>query len=614
MNKLFCIVCFSAFLNFAFSQNQDSLHVDSVVHNIETFQYNDRYTKRTFFEIDTSIDVFHEFEPHQPLSEYSVNLGYYGSQSFSLTEYQPVTAHFFLQPFHERLFSNHNQHNFIARKPYTSFTYSGGNYEQQHISFIHTQNYSKDLNVGIRLRYYKSNGEYSNQVVSGRHIAPWFSYTGDMYSIHGTYAFNYLSHFENGGLVRDSLIDYPLSIIMNLSDAHSEKKFQEGELVQKWNLGSRPLISDTNRLDLPYYKHAFGHSLSFEKSEFVYTDKAIPKSFYSAVLFDSTQTNDSVRVSHLTNTLFYEYSHRGLHSFIAHVALGHTYGSDMYKDYLHIFPEQYHNSFFYEGNMVYETDVFEIENEHKIIAVGDFAGDYNSHTALSFSNVFFENAVDIYYDISRSSADGILEQFQSNHVVWNNSCEPMFMQKIGGNLQSDVGNVTLSASLSQINDMLYFTDDADLKQASSRTFITQLEIQKKTHIWHFVLDNRAVYQRVESHVLDLPEWISYNALYYSGKVFRNLIETHIGFDFMWFSEYFAPTYVPTLGVFAFQNNQNIGNFPITQAFVSLKYKPIRISLKYNGLYSELVEKNFLFPHYPQQSGSFSFALSWFFFN
>jgi hypothetical protein len=618
MKKILCVVCFFGFLNFAFSQNQDSVQVDSIiVHTVEAFRYNDTYTKRISSAIDTSIDVFHEFEPHQPLSEYHVNLGYFGSPSFSLTNPQQFSSHFFIQPFYERLFLKDNMNQYIARKPYTTFTYSSGDLEQQHISFIHTQNYSKDLNVGIRLRYYKSNGEYSNQVVSGRHISPWFSYTGDMYSIHGMYAFNYLSHDENGGLIRDSLIEYPLSMIMNLSDAHSEKKYQEGELVQKWNLGSRSLIPDTSRVHMPHYSQAFGHALSFEKSDFVYIDNDIPASYYPAILFDSTKTHDTILVSHLTNTLFYEFSENGERDFVAHVGIGHTYSFDSFRDYLNEFPDKTYNSFFYEGYVLYETSMFDIDHTHDIVLAGYFAGDYNSHTTLSRSDFMLgnhANSIEIQYDVSRQTPEGILEHFQSNHVVWDTDFEPVFSQKIGGTLSSDFENISLSASLLQINNMVYLSDDLDLQQLSSRTFVTQFEIRKKTHLWRFVLDNRAVFQRVESHALDLPEWISYNAVYYSGKVFKNLIETHIGFDFMWFSKYNAPSYIPSLSVFAYQNNQEIGHYPITQIFVSLKYKPVRISLKYKGLYSALVEKNFLFPHYPQQSGSLSFALSWFFFN
>ncbi|MFO7869106.1 MAG: putative porin [Bacteroidales bacterium] len=613
-------LCMCFFLANIFAQQEDTLknNSDSDTIQVQSFLYNSFYSKRIQSSIDTILDTFHEYEPQLALSDYGVNLGYYASPSFKLTQPFSVQSVFFLNTVSRQwFFANNTLNRYVARKPYTSFTYSLGDFEQQHISFIHTQNYSKDLNVGIRLRYYKSMGEYSGQEVKGRHIAPWFSYTGDMYTAHGSFAFNYMSHVENGGLRRDSLIDYPLSIVMNHSDAISEKKSYQGELIQKWNVGDRPVFPDTTRTDLPLYSGALGHSFSYKKSNFMYTDNSVSVQSYPSVLYDSLYTNDSIEITHITNSLFFErYTGSSQRGFF-HVGVGHEYKYEFFKDYDFMFPQRDWNSLFYEGQFLYSLSNVDFEHTHKWYMVGAYSDDFSAHTQADIFDIhIFQNPVSfsLEYDVSRKKQQGILQHFQSNHVTWDRDNVPVFHQKIAGTLSIPYFNIDLAGSLSQINNMMYFSSDLQLHQLSSRTFVTQMEVRKKTRIWNFVLDNRFVYQNVESHAVDLPEWISYNAVYYAGSVYKNLIKTHIGCDFLWFSEYNAPLYMPSLGVFAHQETDMIGNYPISQAFISIKYKPIRISFKYKGLYSQFVDKNFLFPHYPQQSGSFSLAVSWFFFN
>jgi len=619
-------ILFFCFVLFGRSQ-----HIDTLSHTethpktdtlsdpiIELFQYNANFTKRSSVLIDTSITHFQDYEPHMPLSHNAITLGYFAAPSLSLTSIQEFSSHFYQNPYLHRLFTNNSSVFCVARKPFTLITYSSGSFDEQQVSFFHTQNYSKDLNAGLRIRYYKSQGEYSAQAVSGRHISPWVSYTGDMYSFHALYSYNLIAHDENGGLIRDSLIDYPLSMIMNLSQAKSEKNFQEGLFIQKWNLGKRPLIPDTSRSALPVYKTAFGHAVSFKKSQFVYTDNKVSSLFYPQIFIDSLQTSDTTKHVDIRNTVFFETLQGAHKNTSVHVGVGHAYSSDVFFDALYQYPQTYWNSFFYEGELIQKNILgFNFEHNHTLYLYGVTASDYEINNELSKNFIFAQKhpmALSVKYDISQNQPFGALSQYQSNHASWNVERTPIFRQQVQGKLISQTGNIDVSASLLQINNLMYVNENLDLLQLQSRTFLTQISLRKQTKLWHLYFDNRITYQRIESHAVSLPEYVSYNAVYITARFLRNLIQTNIGFDGLWFSEFYTASYKPSLGIFAYQNSEVVGGYPIVNAFVSIKYKPVRILLKYNGLYTAIMGKNFIIPHYPQQSSVFSFAVSWHFFN
>ena len=624
--KILMTIFFTFFVVYANAQDFDTitqseiLYKHDTVHHpvIEAFYYNKHFTKRNHVLIDTGIVQFQDYEPHMPISQNALSLGYFAAPSLALTEIQEFSPHFYQNPYSNRLFTNNTSLFYIARKPLTQVTYSFSGYEEQQISFFHTQNYSKDLNAGLRIRYYKGQGEYNKQAVSGRHIAPWISYTGDMYSLHALYSYNLLMHDENGGLIRDSLIEYPLSMIMNLSNAKSEKNFQEGLFLQKWNLGKRPLTADTTRTLLPVYKTAFGHAISYKKSQFFYTDSKPSSLFYPHIFHDSLQTHDTIKNLEIKNTVFFETTQGARKNTAIHLGVGHLYTSDLFFDARYQHPQTYWNNFFYEGEFIQKNIFgFELEHNHTFYFYGPSASDFTIHNELSKNFTLAHThamTFALQYDVSQTKPCGVLSQYQSNHAYWNSERASVFKQYLQGKIHSETGNIDLSASVSQMRNLLYFNENLELLQQSSQTFLAQITLRKVTKLRFVTFDNQITYQHLESDAVNLPQFVTYNSVYVTTSFLRKLIETNIGVDGLWFSEFYAPAFNPSLGVFSYQNDIGIGKYPIVNAFVSIKYKPVRVLLKYSGLYVLCAGKNFVIPHYPQASPLVSFAVSWQFFN
>ncbi len=615
--KIVFLIILILFGQKVFAHNVDSTKTEKPV--ISAYKYNSNFTKRYKADLDTAIEKFHEYEPQSNSSNYTVDLGYYGAPSFSLLAPTNISQEFFVESISEQLFTVENATYYNTLRPFTTIMFSAGANSEQNLSLLHTQNVTKDLNVGTRMRFYKSLGEYEPQGAGSRHISPWVTYTGDKYSIHFIYDYNYHANDENGGLVHDSLIDYPSSYLMNVSSANSRKEYHDAFLIQKWNLSGKNKVFDSTRIEMPRYKHSIGHSLYYNKAKLFFEDDNISGDFYPYLYYDSLETYDTTISRNIINKLFFESTiGKEKNSGLLHVGAGLDYLYQSYMDYEYDFLKKDSYTPFVDLHFQYTVfNHLEIETNNRYDLIFNKPPGFSSENSFKYLlyNKGSKNIVtSLYYNVSQDNPKGLLTNYNSNHIKWSNEAKNVFKQKVGLTLKSDFGNIEFQASFSQINNALYFDSDWTMNQAADPSFIAQVQLRKLTKIWNFYLDNSIIYQKVKSNAFSLPELLSYNSVYYKGRFFRKLVTFKIGLDGLWHTKYNAPSYIPTIGAFANQDEILIGNYPSINVFLSLKYKPIRIMLKYKGLYSDIFNKNFVTVNYPQQSGYIAFALSWSFYN
>jgi len=604
-----------------FASPVDSLKQNVSSDNIQAFKYNTFFTSRERVIVDTTEDNFYEYTSSRQISDYAINLGYFGSPTYSLKEPALYSNAVYLPAITNQYYTTENSTFYNVKKPFTVLTYSQGAFSEQQAQFLHTQNYSKDLNVGLRLNYYQSNGYADFNIVGGKHISPWISYMGDLYSIHAVYNFNSIGNKETGGLENDSTINNVDTYTIALSQAQSQKRIQDGSIIQKWNIAKSRVLPDTLRITIPSYKYTIGHSLKYQKTQMDYYDKSVDVNFYPQIFRDSVSTYDTIRTKTISNSVFFEYDrlYKG-NKQLFHFGFGQEYEYCNYFDNRNAFPKEYWNSLFYQAHMLFEyKNNGVLDFNLKSYLTGDKSQDIES--SINYSSEFFTSSklatqLQLYYSMSNKQELGVLREYQSNHSQWLgiNQFKPVFNQEVGGKLALTKAHLDIQASLLQINNMYYFNTNWELQQLDGRSFLTQLEVRRNTKIWDIHIVNSILYQLSESKAFELPSLGTYNSLYYQSSLFHDLLQCKIGLEGLWYTNYSAPTYIPTLGVFANQDEIQLGETPIVNAFISLKYKPVRVLIKYNGLYSKIFEKKFLVQHYPQQTGYLAVAVSWIFYN
>ncbi|HBK84362.1 MAG TPA: hypothetical protein DDZ41_12360, partial [Flavobacterium sp.] len=80
-------------------------------------------------------------------------------------------------------------------------------------------------------------------------------------------------------------------------------------------------------------------------------------------------------------------------------------------------------------------------------------------------------------------------------------------------------------------------------------------------------------------IINVPQIVARNTLYYTDKVFKKAMEIQTGIIFNYFTKYYANDYNPLLAEFYVQNQTKIGNFPMIDFFINAKVRQTRLFLK-----------------------------------
>ena len=198
------------------------------------------------------------------------------------------------------------------------------------------------------------------------------------------------------------------------------------------------------------------------------------------------------------------------------------------------------------------------------------------------------------------------------------------------NLESQLwGNLT--ASYTTVDNYSYFASDATQEQIdagqensvvrprqedNSVNYI-KLKYNKEFKLGNWALNNTVQYQNVSQSntVLNLPELITRNTLYYSNDIFKKAMYLQTGITFKYFTKYNMDAYNPLLGEFYIQNNQEFGGFPMLDFFINAKVQQTRIYLKAEHFNSSFTGNNFYAaPNYPYRDFVIRFGLVWNFFS
>lgn len=163
------------------------------------------------------------------------------------------------------------------------------------------------------------------------------------------------------------------------------------------------------------------------------------------------------------------------------------------------------------------------------------------------------------------------------------------------------------------------TENAFIKpfQEANSVNLLKVKYQKEFRYRKWALNNTIMYQNVSqtNEVLNLPQLVTRNTLYYSDDVFKKAMFIQTGITFKYFSSYFMDSYNPLLAEFYTQNREEIGAFPMLDFFINAKIRQTRVYLKAEHFNSGFTETNYYAaPNYPYRDFVIRFGLVWNFFS
>lgn len=542
-----------------------------------------------------------------------------------------------------------------SKKPLTNLTYleSGQKrYREEHFELVHSQNITPSLSANVTYKARSTMGRYDWQRTKNHALSVGAAYTGKRYSVHAAYMNNMVDTRENGGVVgewaiADTVFEMPSGVPMRLasSEAHNHYRNHSVFVKQAYAIPfERVTEYDFSIADLSamYIGHQFEYS-SWSK---VYTDKRGTYSnergnynketgkwekmddlkYYEDWFINPETTRDSISERLISNKIFVQVQPWDRYGAVSTIDGGvgfdiHTYSYLRLKDYVrgnmtrdkrtswYIYGAasgmikryadwradvKYHPSGYRGGDLSVGAEITlrAFIREHPLILTGRFRQELRS-PSYWHENLF------------------------SNHYVWFNSFGKESETRFEVSFSVPDIALELGAWQGVVKNMIYYGNDSRVAQNPGIVSLTSLYARKDFRIAGFHLDHRALVQITsDEHVLPVPTFSAYLSYYYEFWVKRDVLRVQVGLDGRFNTAYYAPGYNPALSAFYNQREVKIGNYPYIDAFISAKWKRMRILLKVQHLNMNLFGNGeyFQVARYPLNPRMFKLGISWSFYD
>lgn len=500
-------------------------------------------------------------------------------------------------------------------------------------------NFSKRFSASIAYKGFRSLGKYRFDQTQAGNFRTTFAYSNEKgnYAIRGHIAAQDLEAEENGGLLvreqfeggEDEFSDRS-RIDVQFTDANNRilgKRYYFDHQLKLFNVKKDSTRGLPTSLSL-------GHEFTYETKFFDFTQTAQNSAFGDDPFV--TPIEDRARLKTMFNKVSAEFSNR---------ILGRLTGTASLYNY---------NYFF---NSILQTDEGIIPNklEGEELSLGgtyfkDFGrlslqGDVNYTITGDLTGNTFNAQVDyqlndkiritgaIHASSRMPDFNFLLYQSDYRNYNWLNTgtFENQQIQNIRFGLDSKLLG-KLEAEYSAIDNYTYFQStasqdqiDAGQETAFVKPFqeagtINHLRVKyfKELNWRKWALANTLLYQEVtqDNQVMNVPQLLTRNTLYYSNDVFKKAMFIQTGVTFKYFTSYNMNAYNPLLGEFYIQNNEEFGAYPLLDFFINAKVRQTRIYLKaehFNTLFST-EPKYYSAPNYPYRDFVIRFGLVWNFFS
>lgn len=539
------------------------------------------------------------------------------------------------------------QRYFNTRTPYSSIAYKRGfvaGQEENDLSFLFTGNLNRRTNLGLELDYLSSLGHY--QHTSGKLFrgSVWGSYDGTHYSMHGAFSWSKLSSFGNGGLrdINDLKSNLNTINIPVRMQAMTGYRYLSGYLHNQYTLTKSREYHDTitvvengQQLQKDTIKTAytplmtFSHILDINNSNRRYIEHEANQGFYDHTYFDSIATRDSTDVLNIRNTIAVSFCE----AYNAKLKFGATVfamnecqrvlmdtmpydSTDVYR--------WYNNT--YVGGAIHKHsgNWIRYHVEGKVCLMGYKIGEFDATGRIETT---IPAGKDKLYISARAYAKSetpnpYLQHYRSNHLCWDNTFGFTYRFLGGATVAYPTRWVKprLDFSFENITHPIFCSaSDWQPRQFSGSVQVITADLGLDLTTPWINLENRAVFQHTTNDsVMPVPMLILQHRLYYHGTWFRAL-DAQIGVDLRYFTYYHAPVLCPATGMFANQQDTQIGNYPWMNVYASFYVRSIRLRFffHYQHLSYLFMGKtgNYLtMPGYPTNRDVFRAGVAWHFYN
>ena len=605
--------------------------------------------------IDTTLNLWRLDYPHYHKRLGNNSVGGLGQASTEVNYFERTKSRefTFAQPYDAYTYRTENVPFYNMKHPYIWMTYleSGQKrYREEHFEIMAAQNINPSTSFSINYRSRGSRSKYDVSRVKDNNLSATVAHTGRRYSVHAGYTRNKIEQQESGGVVgdwaiTDTVFEMPSGVPMRLAGAEAKNVYVNNAFFVKQSIGI-PFVRMTERdfsmADLPAIY--LGHTFEYNAWSKVYTDKYAKYKderysrnpngtynshtdiYYKDWFQDPEKSRDSTYERIITNRIFVQAQPWDRNGAVGTIDGGvgidvHTYSQFQPKDYLSgkQQKENLTSWFTYVGAQGKIRKYADWGANFKIYPSGYRGGDYEIDARASLSAYIKKKPITLSGSFSESmtSAGYWQSHWNSNHYRWENNFKKEGETRFNILFTVPDHGIELSFWQSILRNKIYYGADCMPTQHDGVVSVTSIYAQKDFTIKGFHLNHRVLVQLTsDRYVMPLPLVSTFLSYYYEFWIKRDILRLQVGVDGRFNTRYYAQGYNPALSVFYNQNETEIGNYPYLDAFISAKWKRMRILLKYQHWNCNLFGNNeyFAVARYPLNPGMFKIGISWTFYD
>ncbi|MDD2576895.1 MAG: hypothetical protein PHG98_04455 [Bacteroidales bacterium] len=487
-------------------------------------------------------------------------------------------------------------------KPYSELRYSNTLNTSRYFSVIHAQNIYKNIHLGFQYDVNYTTGSFDKSQIMNQFFNATLRFKNKKETYEGYLGFvrNRAMQNESGGLKSDSsfaagefssLNAYPV----NLSMAYSKWKSVDAFLVQKFNFGK--LIKDSSIIS----NLSLVHELSYFSNARLYVDANPMEGFYQNFYFDTLKTNDSLSTQRIQNSL----SIRNEKTIPFEIGIKHDYV--LFADSLN---NERSSNFTPFVNLGLDVSGFKLNFlAEYIISNNRYNEDFQIGGNVEFKNLYAN------IRLMNKSVDYFYNHYWTNNFKWENNFSKtnMFNTNLGYNHKE---KLAFNIGYFLLNDLVYINNNLLPQQTNKPTSIIQASLLHNLKLGIFNLKGVMTLQKLSSEeAIRVPVFQAKQGISVNFKMFKQKLQTQIGFDFRYNTSYFADSFMPAMGAFVHQDKVKIGNYLFTDFFVQAQIDRVKFFVALCHPYAGAFENNYyLTPHYPSEKLNLRYGVTWMFFD
>lgn len=535
-----------------------------------------------------------------------VNTGNLGSAAHNLI-YTPVVHTGFHTGYDQYKMYNLNENNyklFSGNKPVSDVFFSQFSNQQNIMAGAHFYRpFSDGISTSLNYRRISQAGLYNAQNTKVTNLGMSLQYVSpeEKYRFILTYLRNINEENNNGGItpgfnINDESIRSVIPTILNMATT----RHQEQNIIidQFYTLKS----GDRNQVDF-----TVRNQTSYRPSYYKFTDQTLNTAndtlHYQDLLIDNRGIRRYVDIGHFRNKT----------TLSTLTKKGYAVSAGMIYDYFRadnnpINEVRHDVTVTFDGNF----PVFKglVLNTLGHLGVGQNIGNFSAEgrIQLNLNKAILIKGAAEFFRTEQSYASKTLS------LNFENIYNTEFKKSLGSVLKADIDIplLKLNAGLRQYiwDSPVYWDENARPVQKNGALTVTQVSLHQKTHLFSLVLENSAWLQIFSDDIYHLPSWMTHHRVYWSGRLFRKVLEANIGASARIIPTYAGTGYSPVWGQF-YATDETIELFPAVDFFILAKVSKFRavFTLENAGLLLSN-NVNYDIARYPQFDTTLRFGFRW----